>query len=64
MHILAFLYLLLSYLSIKTNELLFILDPMNIPFSSYIEELIKGYVANNPLVNTFLLATLFISLLL
>ena len=38
------IYLLVLYLSIKTSELLYILVPINIPFSSKIEEEIKGYV--------------------
>ena len=63
MHIFAFLYLFLSYLSINTKELLYIFVPINIPVSSNIAEEINGYVASSPLVNTFLFATSFNSFL-
>ena len=47
----------------KTKELLYIFVPTNIPYSSKIDDEIKGYVETNPLVKIFLLATFFISLL-
>ena len=47
----------------NTKELLFILEPINIPSSSQTVDVINGYVANNPLVKIFLLATFLTSLI-
>lgn len=46
----------------NTKESLYIFVPINIPFSSKIEDDINGYVDISPLVRIFLFATFFISL--
>ena len=60
-HIFAFLYFSLLNLSIKIQELLYMLVPIKIPFSSHILEDIKGYVEISELPKIFLLAIAFIS---
>ena len=60
-HVFEFLYFSLSNLSIIISELLLMSVPYNIPCSSYIVDVMNGYVPFIPSVNMFLFTALLIS---